>query len=293
MISLRALEIYYWTAKLSSFSRAAEKLNTTQPTVSQRILALEEHFGRQLMNRASKPVSLTRDGQRMFAHVELILQQIAKLNQDFDQPGHIGSVRLGVSETIVHTWLGSFLEASHQCFPQVDFEISVDVTPELQRGLSEGELDIAFMLGPASVDGLACHHLQDSPMQFYAAPDLIPGNHFKSEHIGHFPILTYPRHAYPHSQVRELLQRRGGQQPRIFPNSSLSTMERMAVDRIGVALVAQGAFQLSLEQGKLVALKSDLPIPVLPFYSFYLTGLGDGVLSDLTTIAQTVAQQLG
>lgn len=130
-------------------------------------------------------------------------------------------------------------------------------------------------------------------MQFYAAPDLIPGNHFKSEHIGHFPILTYPRHAYPHSQVRELLQRRGGQQPRIFPNSSLSTMERMAVDRIGVALVAQGAFQLSLEQGKLVALKSDLPIPVLPFYSFYLTGLGDGVLSDLTTIAQTVAQQLG
>ncbi len=84
MLNLKSLEIFYWVAQLRSFSRTAEKLNTTQPTVSQRISALEADLGRQLISRDTKPISLTVDGRAAFAHTELILRQINKLEREFD-----------------------------------------------------------------------------------------------------------------------------------------------------------------------------------------------------------------
>ncbi|MFG1201394.1 LysR family transcriptional regulator [Xanthobacter aminoxidans] len=290
MINLRSLEIFYWAAYLSSFSRAAEKLNTTQPTVSQRISALEEQFGRQFINRASKPVSLTPDGQILLQHAELILRQVSKLEKEFDAQNRVRqTIRLGVSETIVQTWLSRFLETSHQRFPNIDFEITVDITSSMMAALQDGELDLTFMLGPANVEGMACHHLINYPLRFYAAPGLVPDNLLGVDQVGLRPILTYPRNAYPYSHLRELLFRMTDTRPRIFTNSSLSTIERMAIDRIGIALVAQGAFSPSLERKRLVALESEIELPPLRFFAFYLLGVGADVLEELVRIATDVA----
>lgn len=290
MINLRSLEIFYWAAYLSSFSRAAEKLNTTQPTVSQRISALEQQFGRQFINRASKPVSLTPDGQILLQHAELILRQVSKLEKEFDAQNRVRqTIRLGVSETIVQTWLSRFLETSHQRYPNIDFEITVDITPSMMAALQDGELDLTFMLGPANVEGMACHHLINYPLRFYAAPGLVADNRLGVDQVGLRPILTYPRNAYPYSHLRELLFRMTDTRPRIFTNSSLSTIERMAIDRIGIALVAQGAFSPSLERKKLVALESEIELPPLRFFAFYLMGVGADVLEELVRIATDVA----
>ena len=290
MINLRSLEIFYWAAQLSSFSRAAEKLNTTQPTVSQRISALEEQFGRQFINRTTKPTSLTADGRVLFQHAELILRQVARLEQDFDAARRTPrTIRLGVSETIVQTWLARFLEASHQRYPAVDFEISVDISPSMLAALSDGELDIAFMLGPVSGDGMDCRHLIDYPLRFYAAPGLIAGNRLTLDDLRRLPVLTYPRAAYPYNHLRELLLRATGEQPRIFTNSSLSTIERMAIDRIGIAVVAEGAFSPSLERERLVMLDSAITLPDLRFFAVHLLGVGAEILEDLAAIAADVA----
>ncbi|MGE4373998.1 MAG: LysR family transcriptional regulator [Xanthobacter sp.] len=290
MINAKSLEVFYWTARLSSFSRAAEKLNSTQPTISQRISALEEQFGRKFINRMTKPISLTPDGQLLWQHAELILRQIARLEKDFDAPQRMHqTIRLGVSETIVHTWLSRFLETSHQRYPSIDFEITVDITSSMMSALHDGELDLAFMLGAGDVEGMASYHLINYPLRFYAAPGLVPDNKLGLEQLQHLPILTYPRNAYPYSHLRELLFRETNAHPRIFTNSSLSTIERMAIDRIGVALVAQGAFSPSLERKMLVALESDIDLPPLRFFAFHLLGVGADVLEDLSRIAVKVA----
>lgn len=61
MADFRSLEVFYWVAKLSSFRRASEKVNTTQPAVSQRIAALEHEYGT-LFERRSRDVALTERG---------------------------------------------------------------------------------------------------------------------------------------------------------------------------------------------------------------------------------------
>lgn len=290
MIKIRDLEIFFWTAQLRSFSRAAEKLNSTQPTVSQRIASLEEQLGRHLINRTTKPISLTGDGRVLQQHAELILRQISKLESEFKLLHQTPkTIRLGVSETIVQTWLGAFLEASHKIYPTLNFDVSVDITDTMMSSLRDGELDITFMLGPAAVDGLACRHLIDYPLQFYGVPGLIDGNHLSAEDMRRFPVLTYPRHAYPYTLLRELLFGMIDDQPRIFTNSSLSTIEKMAIDGMGVALVAQDVFSPSIRRGRLVPLECDIDLPPLRFYAFYVLGIGAGILEDLTSIAAQVA----
>ena len=100
MINLKSLEVFFWAAQLSSFSRAAEKLNTTQPAVSQRISALETDLGRQLISRSTKPISLTADGRAAFQHAELILRQISKLESEFAMP-HTLSAGMGRIHTTI------------------------------------------------------------------------------------------------------------------------------------------------------------------------------------------------
>lgn len=289
MVNLRSLEIFYWAAQLNSFSRAAEKLNTTQPTISQRIAGLEDQFGTQLMNRSSKPISLTPSGRALLVHAELILRQVAKLEQEFDLSMQAPrTIRLGVSETIVHTWLARFLGETHRCFPNIDFDITVDVTPSIMSGLQDGEIDIGLILGPATIDGMACLHLVDYPLRFYAAPGVIQGNRLTVEELKRLPIITFPRQTYPYSHLREKLFSLTGQTPRIFTNSSQATIERMAADGIGVALFAEGALSPS-SANALVTVESDLEMPPLSFYAFYMLGVGSEILESLVDIARKVA----
>lgn len=123
------------------------------------------------------------------------------------------------------------------------------------------------MLVPTNVDGLAYHHLVDYAMKFYVAPGLIADGRLLPEHIVQWPVLTYPRNTFPYSHNRELLFRASEDHLRVFTISSLSTIERMAIDGLGVALVAEEAFSPSLEKGRLVPLDSDMDLPSLQFFS--------------------------
>jgi DNA-binding transcriptional LysR family regulator len=64
-MNLKRLETFMWVATLGSFRKTADRMYTTQPTISARIVALEEELGGKLIERDSSPVSLTFKGQQV------------------------------------------------------------------------------------------------------------------------------------------------------------------------------------------------------------------------------------
>ncbi len=290
MFSLRSLEVFYWAAHLHSFSRAAEKLNTTQPGVSQRISALENLVGEPLINRSSKPITLTSAGRVLYGHAEVVLRQISTMEKDLALHKKTQRrVRLGVSETIVQTWLATFLEQSSREFSNIDFDITVDVTPPMLRALQEGEIDMALALGPSIVDGFTQRKLNDFPLHFYARPGLLGGEALSYANASGFPILTYPRNTYPYEYLRDLLLRNTERPPRIFTNSSISTIEKMALDGVGIALVAEGSLRTHMPDHDLEKLATDIVLPPLSFYAYYPLGVGGEILGELSRIAEATA----
>ena len=110
-MNIRFLEAFVWVSRLNSFRAAAEKLYVSQATVSSRIAALETEFDCCLFDREHNDISLTNKGTVLLDKAERVLQAEQDLkksmNDDFITTRR---VRIGVIESVVHTWLEVFLE---------------------------------------------------------------------------------------------------------------------------------------------------------------------------------------
>ena len=195
MTDFRNLETFYWVAQLRSFKAAAERLRTTQPAVSLRIANLEDQLGVKLLERGPRQASPTPRGLLLLDYAERFLKLRAEMTDAMAAPDALtGVVRLGVSETIVHTWLARFVERVHTTFPRVTLDIEVDVSPVLATRLTDQRLDLAFLLGEIADAGVATAPLCRYPLAFVASPTLpLAQGTLSLAEIGAWPIITYPR----------------------------------------------------------------------------------------------------
>ena len=68
--------IFYYVAKYSSFTHAAAALHGSQPNVTRTINLLEQELGCRLFERSHRGVALTPEGERLFAHVKIMQEQM-------------------------------------------------------------------------------------------------------------------------------------------------------------------------------------------------------------------------
>lgn len=293
MTDFRSLELFYWVAELHSFSKAAERANTTQPAVSQRIAALEAEFGVKLFERNSRSISLTHQGRKLVDYAERFMLLQAQMLADVGSAEAMrGILRLGVSETIAQTWLSRFMERAHAVYPNVVIDLTVDVSPTMRDLLSRGELDIAFLLGPIDDPTMANSRLCAYPLAFIASPDLPVGEEPLSiERIRNFPIITYPKATLPYPMLREALNDPGLPPPRIFGNSSLTTIVSMTRDRIGFSVIPPIVVQKELQEGRLRIVETALALPDLVFTATFPMAMPGSLARPMSELAREVARE--
>ena len=147
----KRLETFVWVASLGSFRKAAERMHTTQPAISARIANLESELGVKLFERevGSSPIVLSAKGKDLLPYAEKILYQSEQLRKRAGSTSaYSGVLRLGVSETIAHTWLSTFLGRLHSEMPNLDVELTVEITSTLSAGIKDRSIDLGFLMGP-------------------------------------------------------------------------------------------------------------------------------------------------
>jgi DNA-binding transcriptional LysR family regulator len=147
-----------------------------------------------------------------------------------------GIVRLGVSETIVHTWLPTLMKRVNHAYPNLEFEIEVDISPRLRDGLVTRDLNLAFLLGPIDTPNVYTRQLCSFPVAFVAHEQIaFPHKRIALEHIAERKIITFARHTLPHMALREFLAR-SGLRATVRASASLEAVMRTALDGLGVAV---------------------------------------------------------
>src|ERR1700712_3005587 len=153
-----------------------------------------------------------------------------------DRSATRGVLRLGVAETIVHTWLSQLIKSVDQAYPNLSLEIEVDITSNLRTRLLAQEIDLAFVVGPLSVSTVRNRKLCDYPVGFLASPSLGLGKRRLTVHdLAKFPIITFPRKTQPYEVVRSLFNRPDLPPMRLHASASLATVIHMATGGVGVA----------------------------------------------------------
>src|SRR6201995_1150109 len=148
MVDFKSLETFLW---VGTFGAGGEKLNTTQPAISQRIAQLEREMGVKLLNRDHRVASPTPSGRQVMVYAEKLIGLRSEMMAEIgDRSAMRGVLRLGVAETIIYTWLPRLIKSVNEVYPNLSLEIEVDITPNLTARLLAQEIYLAFVVVPLS-----------------------------------------------------------------------------------------------------------------------------------------------
>ncbi|MDO4938152.1 MAG: LysR family transcriptional regulator, partial [Sutterellaceae bacterium] len=149
-MELRTLRYFLAVAREASFTKAANVLHVTQPTLSRQLKELEEELDTDLFVRHSHSVSLTEDGVRLMKRAEEIVDIVQKTRAEFktDKNDIAGDIYIGAGETpAVHT-LARVIADIRKDYPKVRVHIFSGNGPDLVERLEKGLLDFALLIEP-------------------------------------------------------------------------------------------------------------------------------------------------
>lgn len=146
-MDLRALEVFCKIVELRSFSRAAEAVLLTQPTVSGHIKALETELGLRLFDRAGKTVTPTRAGEILYGYARRILALREEAQQAVNEHkgGLKGHLALGGSNIPGAYILPPLLAAFKREHPEVTISLHISGSRDIVRGVIEGTYEVAMV----------------------------------------------------------------------------------------------------------------------------------------------------
>jgi DNA-binding transcriptional LysR family regulator len=142
------LRTFLAVATTLSFTRSAEQLGISQPSVSQHIRRLEEAAGRQLLVRDTRAVTLTDNGAAMEGFARTILAAHDEATSYFTGTAMRGRLRFGAADDLAISQLPDVLRAFRAQYPRINLELTVTQTPALLRRLAANQLDLVFVKEP-------------------------------------------------------------------------------------------------------------------------------------------------
>lgn len=288
MLNLKHIEAFVFVADLGSFRRAAARLNTTQPNISNRIAHLEALLGVVLMDRDAGSVRLTRKGKALLGPARGILASVDGFVAAADDDGLFrNTVRLGVSEMVAHTWLRAFLVAMKARFPNIAVELTVDLSANLSKALFDHDLDLAFQSGPFDRQTRFNLPLGQSPYVWIAASGLTPLGSLSAADLMRHPILTHARGTAPFRQLEDHFRPLGA--ARLVPSSNIAACLQMALDGLGIACLPRAMLGGPLASGALRELDYLWHPDALQFQARHDTDPAPTYLIEAARIAQRLS----
>lgn len=163
-MDLRVLRYFLMVAKEQSFTKAAEQLNITQPTLSRQLAALEKELGAKLFRRGGHSITLTNEGlllkRRALEIVDLedkILSEFKGGNEDIE-----GKITIGCGEFNAVEILAKICGSYREKYPLVQFALHTGTADHISEMMNKGLVDIGIFLEPVNTEGLDYIRIQGS-----------------------------------------------------------------------------------------------------------------------------------
>ncbi|MFI5939318.1 transcriptional regulator CynR [Streptomyces uncialis] len=143
---LRHLRYLLAVAEQGSFTRAAEELRISQPTLSQQVRQLERTLGAQLLDRSGRTVRLTDAGEVYAGHARRALRDLAAGERAVFDVADLsrGHLRLALTPTFTAYLAGPLAAALYDCHPGITLEVREMTQERIEAGLLADELDLGI-----------------------------------------------------------------------------------------------------------------------------------------------------
>lgn len=299
-MNLRFLEAFVWVVRLGSFRAAAERLNLTQAAISSRIATLEDDFGQKLFDRDPRELRLTASGRLLLGYAERMLDLGRDMRSAMNSSQELtGVLRIGVVETVVHTWLPDFLAALRDRHSALEVQLTADSTLRLHDDLRRGHLDIAVQTDAVLHEGISNREIGSMPMGWVGLPEDSRNSNAPLS-IGDIvsrPIVTMTRGSQPHRAMLEACRRAGATPKTVHCVGSIAAIIRLMRGGFGIATLPLAAIHGELEAGTLATIPCDVDLGPLRLVVSYredpTSDAAEGVATLIAEEAMRFASAVG
>lgn len=300
VMNLRFLEAFVWVVRLGSFRAAGERLNLTQAAISSRIATLEDDFGQKLFDRDPRELRLTASGRLLLGYAERMLDLGRDMRAAMSSSRELtGILRIGVVETVIHTWLTDFLAALRDRHSALEVQLTADSTLRLHDDLRRGLLDIAVQTDPVLHDGIGNREIGTMAMGWVGVPEDCAGRPAPLS-IGEVvarPIVTMTRGSQPHRALLEACRQAGASPKTVHCVGSLAAIVRLVRAGFGIATLPLAAIHAELASGMLITIPCEIDLGPLRLVVSYredqTTEAAEGVATLVAEEAMRFAGQVG
>lgn len=159
-------------AETGNFTRAAERANVTQPSLSQQIINLEQEVGHKLFHRLARKAVLTEAGAVFLDRAKRILFEVENASKELsDHPALGRRITVGAIQTFAPYALPSLIATCRERYPNLEIYVREDFRSQLLRGVLEGELDLAIVSQPVKDARLSVETLLTEPLLLAVSKD--------------------------------------------------------------------------------------------------------------------------
>lgn len=290
-MTLKQLEAFHLAATLGSFSLAAQRAHVTQSSLSKRIAELEASVGEELFDRSSQRARLTEAGNRLMPMAAQMLELGERVKTELKAPKTMtGTLRLGISELGAVTWLPRFVTQVRAEHPEVEVHPHVDQSRRLENRVARGELDCAVVAGRVDHAQLSAHLVAEVRFAWVGSPRRLRSRRtMRAADLARHPVITMTEGAALAQPVEAWARGQGLQLPGNVASNSLMAIVALSIADIGVSFLPEAFVRPWVKRGLLVALRSDPPLPVLPYYFVHRR---DDVRSSLKQLLGIVVKEV-
>ncbi|MGY2439221.1 LysR family transcriptional regulator [Pseudomonas sp. SDO52101_S400] len=296
-MNLKFLETFVWVARLKSFRLTADKLFTTQASISSRIAVLEGELGVKLFLRDSRGVSLTPEGLKVLEYAEQMLDTMQALKQSIEtRSSKVGRVRIGVMDTVIHTWLSPLVAQMTDLYPRVEIELVADTSLNLCDQLQKGFLDLILQTDLVRHESVRSLELASHPIGWIVASNSIYNRDYQSlADLAQERIITYSKNSRPHQDILALMQAQGVLAPRLNCVNSVSAITRLLRDGFGIGALPPVLVAEELARGELTLLDIEQRPPNLQVVVSWRVGVEwvEEIVTLCRQVLEGYAQKMG
>jgi len=291
-MNIRQLETFYWIAQLGTFSAAAERLHTSQASVSARIRELEEELEVALFDRIGRQVQLTVKARELLVHAEKVVAEAARLRLAAGRPDMVqGVIKIGLGEAIATRSLVAIINELKRRYPDLDVEFDIDLNMNLVRKLTRGAIDVGLIGGRVDAPELNFVPIGAMPVTWVGAPSLFGGRtEISPADVVALPIISLPREARLYAVLQEWCAEGAVVPTRVSYCNNLMTMLHVARAGLCVCLVPAYFVAADVEAGTLQAPTAVPPLPTLKFFVATRLESVDPAIAEIASIVAEVTR---
>ena len=284
-VDLELMGLFATVVEQGSFTRAAELMGMPKSSVSQKISRLEAQLGVRLLQRTTRRLSLTPQGEVYVEHCQglLTLARSANLAMARLRSAPAGRVRITAPEATGTLLLGRILAEFRALYPEVVLELTLS---DEQLDLVGEGYDLALRAAPLKDSSLICRRIGQVPRHLVAAPAYLAAHGMPQQlsELGRYAWLVHS--ALPLWPLQE-----GGWRPQgACLSNSLLALRELAINEGGIALLPHHVCEGDLASGRLQKVLPELAVPPNPFYLIYPSR--EHLAPALRTLMDFVAERL-